>query len=202
MRAKMREQCPDGPLPGDRCLACESYDAVITASKGKKILTKDEFEKLLCLAGRIHGPALLHDAYCFRVISPSTVTDTIGYVWSGAEFPEKSLRRVDWLGMFAVAGFTINGKLAKKPDHPVTLYRGTIPSRARRMSWTSDLAVAEKFAKVIRAIRDPGKVYETVAPPSALLCINNDDRDEAEHVIDPAGLVIRAVPKGQQGQEG
>ena len=69
------------------------------------------------------------------------------------------------------------------------------------MSWTSDLAVAEKFAKVIRAIRDPGKVYETVAPPSALLCINNDG-DEAEHVIDPAGLVIRAVPKGQQGQEG
>ena len=35
MRAKMREQCPDGPLPGDRCLACESYDAVIVAQEQK-----------------------------------------------------------------------------------------------------------------------------------------------------------------------
>ena len=157
------------------------------------MLTTGEFMTLFGRAGRLHGPRLLLDAHLSRVIADETVTACIGDAWSGPEFPEQSLCRADWLDLFTVAGFTIDGKPAERPDEPVELWRGAAHDRRQGMSWTSDRAKAEWFAARWTQVDldEGGSLYRTVAPPEALLCVNNG-RNESEHVINPRGLHIRA----------
>ena len=116
---------------------------------------------------------------------------TVGPVWQAAEYPEGPLSRADWLDLFSVAGFTIDGKPASRPVGPTPLWRGSVPARRRRMSWTSDRAQAQRFADGVRG-RPPGKLYQTLALPESILCINNG-REEAENVINLRGLVIQEV---------
>lgn len=174
----------------DRCLDCEQFAAIRAAGDTRVVLSLNEFEEIIATAGRIHRPALLLEAYLLRTISATTVTATVGPVWEEAEYPEESLGRASWLELFTTAGFTIDGKAAARPAEPITLWRGSVHARRRRMSWTSDRPQAQRFASDGLRGRQGGRVYQTVAPPAALLCINNG-RAEAEHVINTRGLTIR-----------
>lgn len=174
----------------DRCLACEQYAAIREAYGSGSVFNLDQFTKMLGLAGRNAGPGLLYHAWMSHVILPGTVTAMICHVWSGVEYPQDWLRRVDWMDLFAEAGFTVDGRSAERPTEPVKLWRGCVPSLRRRMSWTSDREMAEKYATGMLRGRPRGVVHETVAPPNALLCVNHISRQESEYVINTLGLKI------------
>ncbi|MER7309999.1 hypothetical protein, partial [Streptomyces griseoluteus] len=147
-----------------------------------------EFCTWLGRVGRVNGPALLFDAWHRAQIDTATLTATIGSVWSDAEYPDQCLDREAWRELFAAAGFTVDGQPATRPAEPVELWRGTVPERRTDWSWTTDRAVAERFAGGLRG-RKPGRLYRLLAPPHALLCANTE-RDEAEYVVDTTGLAI------------
>jgi hypothetical protein len=163
----------------------------------------DEFFTLCVRAGRVEGPWLLRRAWGLRVISPETVTASIAMVWSMVEFPQKALERRDWLRLFRVAGFTIDGNATERPGEPVRLYRGCVPRRRTGFSWSANRDMAEWFAARFSAKVGTSPafrsafVYETEAPPEALLCIPGEAGRprEAEYVIDASGLDIR--PAGE-----
>lgn len=83
-------------------------------------------------------------------------------------------------------------------DSPLTLYRGTnIHERSRRIygfSWTTDIAIARKFAekwaRPVPGIKTEGVILKTIAPPEATLLIRQpeDYYDEGEVVVDPFRL--------------
>jgi hypothetical protein len=179
------------PANLDRCLACEQHAKIRAAGAAGRTVSLDDFEILLGLAGRNAGPWLLHHARCRRVISNATISAVTADVWSAAEYPQDSLLQVDWLDLFNTAGFTIDGRPADRPERPTLLWRGSVPRLRRRMSWTSDRELAENFALAGFRGRPQGTVYQTEAPPKALLCINHTSRQESEHVLNTRGLVIR-----------
>jgi hypothetical protein len=161
------------------------------------VLTLDEFEARLCRAGRVKGPRLLFEAWFGREIDRDVLAVCIGAVWSGAEYPFGAMTQSIWRELFDAAGYTVDGKPAKRPVGPTRLYRGSIPTLRRRWSWTTDRALAERFARgyVDGGFlgRMPGKVYVLDVPPESLLCAINDRR-ESEYVVDTRGLKIREVP--------
>lgn len=173
-------------LRGGRSLVDEAFE---TIRNGKGILSLDEFEDLCLLAGRVNGPALLHDAWMLRRIEQSTVTATISDIWSMAEYPDRTMPRHSWRRLFSVAGYTRDGHAAERPAEPVELWRGTVHERRRDWSWSTDRAVAEKFAYNGVYGRPIGTVFRVLAPPQSLLC-ENTERDESEFVVDTRGLRI------------
>ncbi|MFF2077095.1 hypothetical protein ACFVXG_20325 [Kitasatospora sp. NPDC058162] len=161
-------------------LADEAQHKLDTAT----VLTTDQLQHLIGLAGRIYGPAFLAQAYSDGKVDNGTVRALVGNVWSACEYPDRELDRDTWQWLFDVAGYTEDGELAERPTEPVELWRGSVPERRTDWSWSSDRAVAEKFAAGIRG-RRPGHLYRLVCPPEALLAANND-RSEAEFVVDTA----------------
>lgn len=152
------------------------------------LITAGDLSAQILRAGRINGPALLFDAWYSDQITPGTLAALIGDVWSMAEYPDRALDRETWVEMFQAAGYTADGKPAEKPTEPIRLWRGSTPARRRLMSWTTDRAVAAKFAAGIRG-RAVGRVWTITCPPAALLAANTG-RGESEYVVDTRGLAI------------
>jgi hypothetical protein len=178
----------DGTAVAVRDLAGEALAEVRAAER----LDTDRFDDLLLQAGRVHGPALLFDAWYGKKINSETLTAVIGDVWSVAEYPELALGRRTWLELFDAAGYTADGKPAERPSDVLTLYRGAPHSLRRRMSWTARLDVAVRFASERLRSRLPGIVWVADVPPDRLLMFDNG-REEQEYVIDTRGLKITAL---------
>lgn len=176
---------PAGKVPHTATAPRYDYEQLLGADR----LTTEEFDYLAGREGRNSGPALLSEAYSDCRITAATVTALIGGIWSGAEFPDRHLDREEWRWLFNVAGFTVDGVRAARPAEPVLLYRGTVPERRTDWSWTTDRAVAERFAAGSGG-RPPGRIYTVLAPPEALLCACNG-RQEAEFVVDTRGLHVQ-----------
>jgi hypothetical protein len=156
-------------------------------------LTADEFLNAASCRGRAEAPQCLYCAWHDHLLTLEVLPFVIGSVWSVAEYPQDSLPRRFWLEMFRAADYTAGSRPAQRPPASVILWRGCQLGRQRRMSWTSDRAIAERFATAGIRGRLPGVVYRTEAKPSALLCAN-ESRNESEVVVDPRELVIdRAV---------
>jgi hypothetical protein len=111
---------------------------------------------------------------------------------------------------------------------PLTLYRGTSAQERRRriygFSWTTDVAIARKFAERCRPMPelfplgsgpweykkwDGGVILKTVAPPEAVLLIRKpeDYYDEGEVVVDPfrlskIELIERLLPRAHGDHPG
>jgi hypothetical protein len=168
--------------------------AVIDEVDPDEPLHADDLVKLIVRAGRLHGPHLLSRAWGRRAITADVLAATAGMAWSMSEFPEPQLGSARWLELFSAAGFTIGGERASRPTEPVQLYRGSVPSRRRGMSWTPHLHVAERFARSeddddSLVGRRRGRVYKTLAPPEAILCIGYW-RDENEHILDAREIPV------------
>lgn len=166
------------------------YGQLLRADK----LTTAELDYLIGREGRNSGPGNLADAYSDGKVTAETVTALVGGIWSGAEFPDQHLDRDTWRWLFKVAGFTIDGIPAERPTNPIVLWRGSVPARRTDWSWSTDRAVAEKYAFGSMNHRPTGRLYTVTAPPETLLCANNC-RDEAEYVVDTRGLDIREVTR-------
>jgi len=185
---------PTVPLLPVRDLQAEAFAAVAQAADHRELLSTERFAALLLLAGRLDGPALLFDAWFGEVIEVGTLAGHIGRVWSMAEYPDAALDRPLWRQLFSAAGFTVDGRPAKRPDGPVELWRGSVPERRTDWSWTTRQAVAQGYAAGTGARRpSTGRMFRTLAPPTALLA-HNRGRDEDEYVIDTDGLEITEVP--------
>lgn len=125
-------------------------------------------------------------------------------VWREAVTPLSWLPPDQWRQLFAVCGYTIDGRPAERPTEPIRLYRGVAQCRlSRRMvrkhtndaitdpaaawSWTGSLVIARRFARA-RArgpLAGSDAVYTIEAPPSALLAgLILDD----EYLVDTAQL--------------
>ncbi|GGX40935.1 hypothetical protein [Streptomyces noursei] len=184
------------PLPqGDpRNLGAEAFTAVADAAECGALLDAGRFADLLLMAGRLDGPALLFDAWFGKTIDAGTLAAHVGRVWNMAEYPDAALDRPAWRQLFAMAGFTADGRPAERPADPVELWRGSVPERRDDWSWSTRRAVAEGYATGTGARRPTtGRLYHVVAPPSALLA-HNTGRDEDEYVLDTDGLSITEVP--------
>lgn len=166
-----------------------AHKALATIRSGTGILGFDDFDDLLSLAGRVPGPQLLAEAWKLGRIDVPTLAATISGVWSGCEYPNLALDHAVWRKLFQAAGYTRDGKLVERPTAAVELWRGSPPAHRRGWSWTTDRAMAERFAHNGMRGRSVGRLYRTVAPPSALLCESND-RDESEFVVDTYRLRI------------
>lgn len=131
-------------------------------------LTCDALFDVQYRAGRIHGPWLLYVAWFFHKITDDVLAAALGATWSLAEFPEQALGRKQWIEMFRSVGLTYNGQRCEPPADPVRLYRGAPKRRRRRLAWTSDRSIAERFAAGGVRGREPGSVWMTDAPPPSI----------------------------------
>ncbi|WP_370499757.1 hypothetical protein NWT09_22095 [Mycolicibacterium sp. jd] len=147
----------------------------------------ETFSQACTSLNRNEGPALLYDLYP-RSIDVAEHPEIVAEVWCMAEFPAQLLDADDWVMLFEEAGYTEDGKRARRPRKSVTVYRGCSADRRFGMSWTTDLERARWFAD-----RDLGQgiggVYQAeIAPGFLLAYIHEDHRQEAEYVIDPTAL--------------
>ncbi|GAB3718340.1 hypothetical protein [Nocardiopsis nanhaiensis] len=154
-------------------------------------ISPEHFARLTGYAGRNQAPYLLATAWHRGLITTATLAAHVGDAWSGAEFPDRALEHHEWLELFDTAGFTIDGRPAPRPARPVTLWRGSVLEARANWSWTTDRAMAARYASGEMNGRLPGRVYRVTAPPHALLAANNG-RTEAEYVVDTWGLTIEA----------
>jgi hypothetical protein len=105
-------------------------------------------------------------------------------LWRGTKAPGTVMNRSIWCALFRRAGYTVNGQPAPRPAQPVQVFRGAHPASRLGMSWSTDMAVAQRFT------RRPGtRLWRaTVAPQHLLAYLSYPGDPEQEYVIDPRGL--------------
>jgi hypothetical protein len=146
----------------------------------------ETFRTAALRAGRNNGPALLHDCYFGNRMSRAEMAAVLAEVWSAAEYPSHLMPVRDWVALFREANY-------EKPEHSMTLYRGTTSGRRRGMSWTTDLEKARWFAgRMVDFGYSRAEVVTVIAPPEAILCdldpLDPEGRGEEEIVVDPSAL--------------
>jgi hypothetical protein len=178
--------------PSVPCLACESYAAVRSAS----FLTYAEMWHLCSLAGRQHYPALLNEAWEFGVIDTMTLTGMVAEAWCMVEFPDRALDWYQWEDLFVAAGYTVDGKPARRPRKPLRLYRAAPEEYRYGHSWTEDVEVAESFLTTGgRFLLEP-KLWQANVEPRRLLARMwraRESNGEPQYVIDTEGLDLTEV---------
>lgn len=106
--------------------------------------------------------------------------------WTSTDYPEYALDSSIWWEWFSDMGFLTDDPSMTQPTS-LTLYRGgMLPDR---MSWTTDLNVAQLFQ---RRHGDGAKIWTTTAPADAILAYVGA-RTEHEWIIDPDWLWGQAV---------
>ncbi len=109
--------------------------------------------------GRNNAPALLCDLYYGKSLDLAAHPSVVARAWSLPEYPERCIRRGIWVQLFRTAGYTHDGQPASPPTEPITVYRGCTPDGRAGMAWTSDLAMARRFAHDQLRRRPVGHVY-------------------------------------------
>jgi hypothetical protein len=102
-------------------------------------------------------PALaLRDAFRACKLPGLALPEIIANVWTWDDSPTSDLSEADWLEIFRAAGFFSYPPLVtcrpdgiqvtlQRPSSAVTLYRGSLPDRMRRMSWTYERDLAKQL---------------------------------------------------------
>ncbi len=144
----------------------------------------EDFETQVSGYGRNYGPAILFDWWYFGKLTRDDLRAVIGGVWSGAEYPSRSLGQADWVGLFRKVGF-VSDTGQPPPTEPMTVHRGTSWGRRRGMAWTTDEAVAGWFADRYRRMGLEAMVFTVTVEPGAVLAMLAEERNESEVVVDP-----------------
>lgn len=143
-----------------------------------------------------HPAQALHDAVHMGRIWDGDLPEMIANTWTWDDSPTSDLSEADWLEIFRAAGFfSYPPLIARQPDGrpvplerpgaPVTLYRGSTPDRMRRMSWTSEQALAEQLG--IRHTRyGPAALYMATVTPEGILAYLERRGEGWTVVVDPA----------------
>jgi hypothetical protein len=156
------------------------------------VIDAETFRTAACRVGRNSAAALLFDLYHGGALPlhRKRMNGVVADVWSSAEYPEDAMDPSLWVTLFRKNGYTNDGKAAAPLTEPVTLYRGAPDDLAMRMSWTSDIRIAERFAYGGIRGRRPGQVWTATVHPEGLLAYIGREigRNESEFVVDPEWL--------------
>jgi len=100
-----------------------------------------------------------------------------------------------WVGYYQPSAESL-GSIMDDPRHfwaalpdIVTVYRGCSRARVLGVAWTTDRAVAERFAEGHRGIRTPNPVVASARIAKADIFATFVDRAESEVLVDPERLV-------------
>ncbi|MFK0244510.1 hypothetical protein ACIQUM_07415 [Amycolatopsis azurea] len=159
------------------------------------VLTIDQLATALYRLPGDDMPVLLDALYRHRLITDHTLSGFVGLAWSNAERPDLTLGHDRWRTLFTAAGYTDDGRRTPRPAESLRLYRGSVADRRTDWSWTDSRQVARTYAAGGFGGRLPGAIWTALVNPERLLA-RNTDRDEAEYVIDTAGLTITPVSGG------
>lgn len=151
--------------------------------------TPSEIDVACGRVGRIPAVGLLVELYYGGMLTPEAAAANVGSVWSCSEYPDRHATRADWRALFALAGYTEDGKPAELPTEPLTLWRGSVTKRRTDWSWTDSREVAERYAGGEHYRRPLGVLWQATVDPWRLLA-KNTERDEHEYVVDTQGMTI------------
>jgi hypothetical protein len=144
-------------------------------------------------------PALaLRDAVRTGRIPASDLPEIIANIWTWEDSPTSDLGEADWLETFHAAGFFSFPPLVvrqpddtsiplTRPSSTVTLYRGSLASRMRRMSWTWARDLAEHLGRR-HTPYGAASLYKATVAPGAILAYLERRGEGWTVVVDPAGL--------------
>jgi hypothetical protein len=145
-----------------------------------------------------HPPLALCDAVRASRITASDLPEIIANIWTWDDSPTSDLCEAGWLELFRAAGFFSYPPLVvrqpdgttiplARPSSAVTLYRGSLADRVRRMSWTSERELAEQLGRR-HTPYGAAVLYKAMVAPHTILAYL-ERRDEGwTVVVDPAGL--------------
>jgi hypothetical protein len=156
------------------------------AEEIKAVVAVGDFEKPLALAGRKWGPDFLIGWERAGFLDDKQLRVLLPYVWSLAEYPERTLGRATRLRLFARTGFiSETGRLA--PTEPLVIWRGQRDGRPPRMAWTTTATGPCGTPRRDGAVNRPAAPYRAVAPPEAVLAFVDakDGRGEDEVIVNP-----------------
>lgn len=153
-------------------------------------VTSAEMFGFICRVGRAEGPAVLSDLDGAGLLDGEVLAAVLPVVWTWAEFPAQAVDQDVWAAWFEQAGYRgATGDVLPRPER-LRLYRGCSPDEADDgwgMSWTSDLEVAQRFAR-----RNQGQVFTAEVPGYMLLAdLTGDPRSEGEFIV--SGMELDGV---------
>lgn len=156
-----------------------------------------DFEGALLLAGRNRGPGLLFEWWEDALLDHDELRTLLPVVWSMAEYPERQIPPELWVELFEEVGF-VSDVGRRRPAAPLTIYRGAGDEMsARGMSWTTDLPLAEWFAR-----RRQGHVYVTTVEPDAVLALIDAVRSGLEETGGETEVVVNPDRLGEITRQG
>jgi hypothetical protein len=89
------------------------------------------------------APALMFDLWVRGFLDDDVLAVALCDAWESAEWPLQYLSPDSWREFWELVGYVENGRRTRRPDRPLTLYRGGDP---RGWSWTNSLERAQWFA--------------------------------------------------------
>ena len=156
--------------------------------------TADDVETAGCRLGRNYYPALLCDLWGEGLLEPAVAAVVVPSAWSAVEWPNRAMTKDVWSLLFALAGYTVDGVPAERPEATMRLWRGALPGHRSGWSWTDDQQLAQWFAARIHN-GGQGRVWTAEVEPERLLARLGEvvgRPGESEYVVDARGLTIRA----------
>ncbi len=154
----------------------------------------DDVETAGCRLGRNYYPALVCDLWGEGLLEPAVAAVVVPSAWSDVEFPNRTLDDDVWSLLFALAGYTVDGVPAERPEATMRLWRGALPGHRSGWSWTDDRSVAQWFAERVHN-GGQGRVWTAEVEPPRMLARMGEGvgrPGESEYVVDARGLTIRA----------
>jgi hypothetical protein len=143
-------------------------------------------------------PQALRDAFRAGRIPAGDLPEIIANIWTRDDSPTSFLSEAGWLEIFRATGFFSYPPLAvrrsdgstvplARPNSAVTLYRGSLAHRMRRMSWTSERDLAEQLGRR-HTPYGAAVLYKATVAPGAILAYLERRGEGWTVVVDPAGL--------------
>lgn len=145
-----------------------------------------------------HPPLALRDAHRAKQIPTGDLPAIIADIWTRDDSPTSDLSEAEWLEIFRSTGFFTYPPLVvrrpdgttfarQRPSSAMTLYRGSLPDRLLRMSWTYELNLAEQLGRR-HTPYGAAVLYKATVAPSAILAYLERRGEGWTVVVDPAGL--------------
>ncbi len=155
----------------------------------------DDVGTAASILGRKYYPALLFHLWGEGLlVEPAVAAVVVPSAWSAVEFPNRALDDDAWSLLFALAGYTVDGVPAERPEAAMRLWRGALPGHRSGWSWTDDRSLAQWFAERVHN-GGQGRVWTAEVKPARMLARLGEGvgrAGESEYVVDARGLTIRA----------
>lgn len=144
-------------------------------------------------------PLALRDAVRAGRVPVLDLPEIIANIWTWDDSPTSDLGEADWREIYRAAGFFSYPPLLvrqpdgtppvplQRPSSAVTLYRGSLANRMRRMSWTCERDLAEQLGRR-HTPYGAAILYQATVAPGAILAFLERRGEGWTVVVDPAGL--------------